>query len=90
MRLDVFLKASRILVRRSAGKAGCEDGSVRLNGLPAKASHQVREGDTIEVHHPRRIEVWTVVSLPAGKNVSKAEAASLVNLVERKDRDITE
>ena len=90
MRLDTFLKASRIIIRRTAGKAGCEGGSVLLNGLPAKASHHVRAGDTIEVRLPRRIEVWTVLSLPTGKNVSKSEAAALVTLVERKEREIIE
>ena len=90
MRLDTFLKASRIIIRRTAGKAGCEDGNVLLNGVPAKPSHRVQAGDTIEVRHSRQIEIWTVLALPVGKNVSKPEAAKLVNLMERKERDIIE
>lgn len=47
MRLDLFLKHSRILKRRAAAKAAAEGGALLVNGHPAKASREVRAGDVI-------------------------------------------
>jgi ribosomal 50S subunit-recycling heat shock protein len=62
MRLDRFLKVARIVKRRTLAQEMVDIGAVRVNGAVAKASREVREGDTIEVAFPRK--VLTVKILP--------------------------
>lgn len=49
MRIDKFLKNSRIIKRRQVAKEACENGRVTLNGTIAKAGSIVKEGDIIEI-----------------------------------------
>ncbi|MDF2870240.1 MAG: hypothetical protein K0R05_1815 [Anaerocolumna sp.] len=49
MRLDKFLKVSRLIKRRTIANEACDAGRVMINGKPAKASANVKEGDIIEI-----------------------------------------
>lgn len=49
MRLDKFLKVSRIIKRRTVANDACDTEHVQVNGRPAKASYDVKEGDVIEI-----------------------------------------
>ncbi len=49
MRLDKFLKVSRLIKRRTVANEACDAGRVSVNGKPAKASVQVKAGDVIEI-----------------------------------------
>ena len=49
MRLDKFLKVSRLIKRRTVANEACDAGRVMVNGKPAKASLNVRVGDEIEI-----------------------------------------
>lgn len=49
MRLDKFLKVSRLIKRRTVANEACDAGRVLVNDRPAKASAQVKAGDTIEI-----------------------------------------
>ena len=49
MRLDKFLKVSRLIKRRTVANEACDAGRVLVNDKPAKASVQVKAGDTIEI-----------------------------------------
>ena len=49
MRLDLFLKASRLCSRRTVAQRICEAGRVSINGSPAKSSHVVKLGDEIVI-----------------------------------------
>ncbi|MDO4861209.1 MAG: RNA-binding S4 domain-containing protein [Eubacteriales bacterium] len=49
MRLDKFLKVSRIIKRRSVANEACDGARVVANGRPVKASYQVKEGDILEI-----------------------------------------
>ena len=49
MRLDKFLKVSRLIKRRSVANEACDAGRVAVNGKPAKASASVKAGDIIEI-----------------------------------------
>jgi len=50
MRLDKYLKVSRIIKRRTIANEACDAGRVLVNGKTAKASQDVKVGDTVEVH----------------------------------------
>ena len=54
MRLDKFLKVSRIIKRRTVANEACDSGRVLVNDRPAKASLNVKEGDIIEVQFGNR------------------------------------
>jgi ribosomal 50S subunit-recycling heat shock protein len=49
MRLDKYLKVSRIIKRRTVANEACDAGRVMVNGKPAKASADVKEGDVLEI-----------------------------------------
>ncbi len=49
MRLDKYLKVSRIIKRRTVANEACDAGRVKINERPAKASSEVKEGDILEV-----------------------------------------
>ena len=49
MRLDKYLKVSRLIKRRTVANEACDAGRVVVNGKPARASYDVKEGDVLEI-----------------------------------------
>ena len=49
MRIDKFLKVSRIVKRRTLAQEACDNGKVCINGREVKPSHQIKVGDTVEI-----------------------------------------
>jgi ribosomal 50S subunit-recycling heat shock protein len=80
MRLDVFLKLSRLEPRRTLAQQLCESGAVKLNGARAKSSREVHEGDTLSIRRRSRVTLVRIVRIPS-KAPAKAEAASLYEIV---------
>ncbi len=75
MRLDKFLKVSRLIKRRTAANEACDAGRVLVNDRPAKASAQVKAGDVLEIQFGSksvRVEVLNVQ-----ETVKKEEAQEL-------------
>ena len=63
MRLDKYLKVSRIIKRRTVANKACDAGRVTINGRPAKASYDVKVGDILEIqfgNKPVKVEVTDV------------------------------
>jgi len=81
MRLDNFLKLSRLCPRRSVAKQLCDAGRVLLNGQPAKSAHVVKPGDEINIRRGDTETVARVVSVPGTRNVSRRDAAQMVEIV---------
>ncbi len=54
MRLDKYLKVSRLIKRRTVAKEICEAGKIEVNGRPAKAGHEVKVGDKIQIRFGNR------------------------------------
>jgi ribosomal 50S subunit-recycling heat shock protein len=65
MRLDLFLKWSRVILRRTVAKAMCDAGRVMVNGNEARAGREVRVGDAVEIDFPRRRIQFRVRSIPS-------------------------
>ena len=80
MRLDKFLKISRIIKRRPVAKAVCDSGRVLVNDHPAKAGKVVHEGDILRVNLNSRTLTCNILSIPAG-NVRAADASSLYEVI---------
>ena len=87
MRLDIFLKLSRLCPRRSVAQKLCDAGFVLLNGRVAKSAHAVKPNDLITVRHRQRETTVRVISVPSVRNVSRQEAGSIIELIA--DREIT-
>ena len=76
MRLDLYLKLSRLVPRRTLAQQMCEAGAVRLNGAAAKSAREVRVGDQISLRQRGRVTTVRVVQVPL-KPPPKAQAATL-------------
>ena len=63
MRLDKFLKVSRLIKRRTVANEACDAGRVMINGKPAKASATVKVGDIIEIAFGQKTVKVEVLSL---------------------------
>ena len=73
MRLDKYLKVSRLIKRRTLANEVADAGRVMVNDKPAKASYAVKVGDVIEVtfgNKPIRVRVLSTVE-PKGKDVAR-------------------
>ena len=81
MRLDLFLKWSRVILRRTLAKETCDAGRVMVNGQEARAGRDVYVGDTISVRMPRRQLTFRVRSIPS-QAPSKEGAREMIELVE--------
>ena len=80
MRIDKFLKVSRIIKRRTVANEACDNAHVTANGRPAKASYDVKQGDVIEVSFGQR--TLKVRVLDVKEYTAKADAASLYEVIE--------
>ena len=80
MRLDKYLKVSRIIKRRTVANDACDASHVTVNGRPAKASYDVKEGDVIEVSFGQRTLKVKVVDVK--EHTAKADASSLYEVIE--------
>ena len=80
MRLDKFLKVSRLIKRRTVANSVSEMGRVLVNGNHAKPAKQLKVGDIIEIEYSNRVEKVEVLIIPTG-NVSVQDAGSLYKLL---------
>ena len=81
MRLDKFLKVSRLIKRRTVANEVSDMGRVFVNGNPAKPAKQIKEDDIIEIEYATRTTKAKVLKVPTG-NVSIQQAQELYEIVE--------
>ena len=75
MRLDKWLKVSRLIKRRTVANEACDNGRISVNGRVVKASYDVKEGDRIEISMgPRTVAVEVVL---VADNVRKDDAGAM-------------
>ena len=79
MRLDKYLKVSRLIKRRTIANEACDAGRVSINGTPAKASAQVNVGDRIDIQFGARIT--SVEVLKVVETQKKEEVAELYKYI---------
>ena len=75
MRLDKYLKVSRLIKRRTVANEACDNERVSVNGRVQRASYDVKVGDKISIRFGERTISVEVVSVQ--DNVGKAEAAAM-------------
>ena len=84
MRLDKYLKVSRLIKRRTVANEACDNGLVTVNGKPARASYDVKVGDQISLRFGQRIV--TVEVLDVQETVRQADAGTLYREIGRLGR----
>lgn len=80
MRLDKYLKVSRLIKRRTIANDACDAARITVNGRPAKASYQVKTGDVIIIAFGQR--TMKVEVLDVAEHVLKNDAAGLYREIE--------
>ncbi len=75
MRLDKYLKVSRLIKRRSVANEACDSDRVTVNGRSAKASYEVKTGDVLAIRFGQR--TVTVEVLSVAESVRKDDAAAM-------------
>ena len=75
MRLDKYLKVSRLIKRRTVANEACDNGRIQVNGRVVKASYEVKVGDRIEIAMGQRTVAVEVVQV--ADNVRKDDAVMM-------------
>ena len=78
LRLDKYLKISRLIKRRTIANEACDAGRVLVNGKEARASYNVKEGDVLEIHLGERVLKAQVLSV--AEYAKKEEASGLYKI----------
>ena len=81
MRLDKFLKVSRLIKRRTVAKDIADKARIFVNNNPAKPAKELKVGDKITIEYMNRSLIVEVAKIPTG-NVAVQEAKELYSLVE--------
>jgi len=79
MRIDKFLKVSRILKRRTVAQEAAREGKVLLNGKEAKPAAQVKPGDVVEIEYTSGNLKFRI--LQVSETVKKADAAAMYEVI---------
>lgn len=80
MRLDKFLKVSRIIKRRTVAKEACDGGRVSINGKVCKPGVEVKEGDVLEIRFGSRVGRYQITDVR--EVVRKENAAEMYRVLE--------
>ena len=83
MRLNKYLKVSRIIKRRTVAKEASEGGRVTLNGKQAKPSTEVKPGDIMEIRFGEKMAKYRILAV--AETVRKADAGAMYELIEGDD-----
>lgn len=82
IRLDLFLKISRLIPRRTLAQEVCQGGGILVNGHIAKGAKPVRVGDVIEWRQKHKVTIVKIAKIPAVRP-DKKEAITMLELIER-------
>ncbi|MCD8309451.1 MAG: RNA-binding S4 domain-containing protein [Clostridia bacterium] len=80
MRIDKFLKVSRILKRRTVAQEACSAGKVVINGREVKPAHEVKEGDVVEILYASGTLKFKVLEIK--DYVKKDDAGKMYEIIE--------
>lgn len=79
MRLDKYLKVSRIIKRRAVAKEAGDGGRVHINGKPAKPASEVKVGDVLEIRFGDKLNKYEVLEI--NERAAKADASAMYRVV---------
>lgn len=79
MRLDKFLKVTKIIKRRTVANEAADNGRVKANGKIVKPSYEVKVGDVIEIQFGNSVSKFEVLKIPTGQSVK--DLSEVIKLV---------
>lgn len=88
MRLDKYLKVSRIIKRRTLAKEACDGGRVSINDRAAKPSSDVSEGDILGIRFGERFSKYRVINV--SDNVKKTDACLMYQVLDEDEYSLKE
>ena len=78
MRLDKFLKVSRIIKRRTVANEAADGGRVSVNGKVVKPSYEVKIGDIIEIKFGDNISKFEIIQIPKTQSANTSEVVKIL------------
>ena len=69
MRIDKFLKISRVIKRRTIANEACDNGRISVNGKVVKASYEVKQGDVVEIKFGDKVSKFEVLQVPTSGKI---------------------
>ena len=78
MRIDKFLKMSRVIKRRTVANEAADNGRIYVNGKVVKASFEVKVGDVIEIKYGDKVSKFEIVKIPTVQVKSADEAIKIL------------
>ena len=79
MRLDKFLKVSRVIKRRTVANEACDAGRVLVNGRVAKAGLEIKVGDVVEIKFGDKMAKFEIVNV--SEVVAKRDASDMIKIL---------
>ncbi len=73
MRIDKFLKVSRVIKRRTVANDAADNGRISVNGRVVKPSYEVKVGDVVEIKFGDKISKFEIVTIPKTQSVSNVD-----------------
>ena len=70
MRIDKFLKLSRVIKRRTVANDACDNGRIAVNGKVVKASYEVKQGDIVEITFGDKVSKFEIVQVPVSQKIT--------------------
>lgn len=70
MRIDKFLKLSRVIKRRTVANEACDSGRISVNGKVVKASYEVKVGDIVEIQFGDKTSKFEILEIPKSQKIT--------------------
>lgn len=78
MRIDKFLKVTKIIKRRTVANEAADNGRVSVNGRIVKPSYEVKKGDIVEIKFGDKISKFEILDIPKGQSASLNETIKMI------------
>ena len=78
MRIDKFLKVSRIIKRRTVANEAADNGRISVNGKVVKPSYEIKVGDIVEIRFGNNVSKFKIKAIPKGQNCDASEVIELI------------
>ena len=78
MRIDKFLKVSRIIKRRTIANEAADNGRISVNGRAVKPSYEIKIGDIVEIKFGNNTSKFKIIAIPKGQNCNASEVIELL------------